>query len=75
MFEAKLEEGQVYEISSFSVVPESGFYRTTLHPYKLVFQIRTGLKLSENSNIPQFGLTFTDIAEICAHDYEYLVGK
>jgi hypothetical protein len=42
MFEAKLEEGQVYEISSFSVVPESGFYRTTLHPYKLVFQIRRG---------------------------------
>ncbi|PNX80687.1 NADP-dependent alkenal double bond reductase p1-like protein, partial [Trifolium pratense] len=36
----KLEEGQVYEMSCFSVLPESDLYRTTLHPYKLVFQIR-----------------------------------
>jgi hypothetical protein len=62
---------------SFSIVPQSSFYRTTLHPHKLVFQIKTKLKLSESSDISQFGLTFTNIAEIIAHthDYEYLVGK
>ncbi|KAK2356091.1 replication factor A protein [Trifolium repens] len=33
------------------------------------------LKLSESSDISQFGLTFTNLAEITAHthDYEYLV--
>jgi hypothetical protein len=42
-----------------------------------VFQSRTTLKLDSSSEISQFGLTFTNFAEICAHthDYEYLVGK
>jgi hypothetical protein len=77
MFESKLEEGQVYEMFDFSIFPRSGFYRTTLHPYKIVFQMKTKLKLAESSDISQFGLTFTNIDDICAHnhDYEYLVGE
>jgi hypothetical protein len=77
MFESKLEEGQLYEMSNFSIFPQSGFYHTTLHPYKLVFNTMTYLKLFESAGISQFGLNFTNIAEICAHthDYEYLVGE
>ncbi|KAK2384164.1 replication protein A 70 kDa DNA-binding subunit C [Trifolium repens] len=62
-------------MSNFSIFPQSGFYRTTFHPYKLVFNTRTYLKLFESDDISQFGLNFTNIAKICAHthDYEYLV--
>jgi hypothetical protein len=77
MFQSKHEEGQIYEISYFSIFPQSGFYQTTLHPYKIVFQMKTKLKLSESNDVSQFGLTFTDIDEICGHthDCEYLVGE
>ncbi|KAK2397925.1 replication protein A 70 kDa DNA-binding subunit C [Trifolium repens] len=52
-----------------------GLYRTTLHPYKIIFLLKTKLNLSEGAGISEFGLTFTKIDEICAHthDYEYLV--
>jgi hypothetical protein len=63
MFESKIEEGQVYAMSNFSVVPESGFYRTTLQPYKLVFQTKTQLKLSESCDVPELGLSFTNIVD------------
>jgi hypothetical protein len=66
MFESKLEEGQVYEMSSFSIFSLKRFL-STLHPYKFVFQIKTKLKLSESSDISQLGLTFTNLAEITAH--------
>jgi hypothetical protein len=66
MFESKLEEGQVYEMSSFSIFSPKRFL-STLHPYKFVFQIKTKLKLSESSDISQLGLTFTNLAEITAH--------
>ncbi|KAK2440295.1 replication factor A protein [Trifolium repens] len=66
MFESKLEEGQVYEMSSFSIFSPKRFL-STLHPYKFVFQIKTKLKLSESYDISQLGLTFTNLAEITAH--------
>jgi hypothetical protein len=39
--------------------------------------MKTKLKLSESNDVSQFGLTFTDIDEICGHthDCEYLVGE
>ncbi|WJX45738.1 hypothetical protein P8452_32599 [Trifolium repens] len=60
---------------NFSVVTQSGLYRTTLHPYKIVFQSKTQLVSCEACDIPYLGLSFVDVAEICAHtrDYEYLV--
>ncbi|CAJ2649002.1 unnamed protein product [Trifolium pratense] len=76
MFDWKLEEGQVYEMSCFSVLPESDLYRTTLHPYKLVFQSKAKVMPSKSCSISQFGLSLTYIAEICSHtyyDYEFLV--
>jgi hypothetical protein len=77
MFESKLEEGQIYEISGFSVYPESGFYRTTLHPYKIGFQLKTKVKKGESNSISEYGLSFSNIDEVCSHtnDYEYLVGE
>jgi hypothetical protein len=78
MFESKHEEGQVYKMSYFFVFPQSGSYRTTLHQNKLIFQVKTKVKLSDSSSdITQYGLSFTDIAEFCAqtHDYEFLVGN
>ncbi|MCI24788.1 replication factor A protein, partial [Trifolium medium] len=77
MFDFKLEEGQIYEMSYFAVFPQSGFYRTTLHPYKLVFQIKTKARPSESSAISELGLSFNNLAEFCSHthDYKFLVGK
>jgi hypothetical protein len=72
MFESKLEEGQIYEMSYVSIFPQSGFYRAILQPYKLVFQIKTKVNYLKS----QLGLSFTNLGEICAytHDYEFLVG-
>jgi hypothetical protein len=77
MFESKIDEGQVYEISNFSVVTQGGLYRTTLHPYKIAFQSRTQLTSCEGCDLPELGLSLMNVAEICAHtrDYEYLVGE
>ncbi|MCI10598.1 replication factor A protein [Trifolium medium] len=66
MFESKLEEGHVYEMSNFSVFPQSGNYRTTLHPYKLVFHLRTKVTVAESPDISQFGMNLTSLAEIGA---------
>ncbi|MCH79355.1 replication factor A protein [Trifolium medium] len=74
-FETMVEEGGVYEMSHFSVFPQSGSYRTTLHPYKLLFQLKTKVAVCESSDITHFGLNVTSLAEISAytHDYEFLV--
>ncbi|KAK2415843.1 replication protein A 70 kDa DNA-binding subunit C [Trifolium repens] len=75
MFDSKIEEGQVYNMSYFSIFPQSGSYRTTLHPYKLVFHSRTMVELSKSSDITEYGLSITTLAEVCSHthDYEFLV--
>ncbi|KAK2426302.1 replication factor A protein [Trifolium repens] len=75
MFEGKIEEGEVYEMSYFSVFPQVGQFRTTLHPYKLLFKVRTKIHKCESSCVALSGMNFTEIGDICAHthDYEYLV--
>ncbi|MCI39430.1 replication factor A protein, partial [Trifolium medium] len=59
----------------FTVTTSTGAYRSTLHPYKLVFQMKTRLELSEGPEISRYGLSLSMIGEICAHppDYDYLV--
>jgi len=61
----------------FSVAPGFGAYRTSLHPYKLIFQMKTKVEKVENSLIPQYGLSLTKIGEVCSQttDYDYLVGE
>lgn len=78
LFQHKLIEGKVYKLSNFTVLLNSGAYRTTHHTYKLIFQMKTKVKEShdyEISLIPNHGLTLTDISQITSRtqDYEYLV--
>jgi hypothetical protein len=76
MFQSKIEEGEVYEMSYFNVFPQGGYYQTTLHPYKLMFQMKTKVKLTHSEEISHHGLSLTNISDVCAHthDYEFLVG-
>ncbi|MCI12379.1 replication factor A protein, partial [Trifolium medium] len=62
-------------MSYFSVSPTTGYYRTTLHPYKLIFQIKTKVVVAQSSTISDYGLSLTSIADVSAHihDYEFLV--
>ncbi|KAK2454097.1 replication protein A 70 kDa DNA-binding subunit C [Trifolium repens] len=75
MFDSKIVEGEAYQMSCFAVAPEVGYYRPTLHPYKLLFQIKTRLQSVKNSLITTYGLSLTSLAEVCSHthDYEFLV--
>jgi len=77
VFQKKLAEGGVYKMSYFSVAPGYGSYRTTVHPYKLIFQMKTKVERAESSMIPQYGLSITKISDVCAHsaDHDYLVGE
>jgi hypothetical protein len=76
MFDGKIEEGSVYQMSFFSVCPATGYYRSTLHPYKLLFQVKTRVKLAPGSEISTYGLSLLKLSEVLAHthDYEFLVG-
>lgn len=78
LFKHKLIEGKVYKLSNFTVLLNSGAYRTTTHTYKLMFQMNTKVEEShdhESSLIPNYGLTLTNISQITSRtqDYEYLV--
>ncbi|AES99245.1 replication factor A protein 1 [Medicago truncatula] len=75
VFQSKLSEGKVYEMSCFSVAPSVGSYRTTLHPYKIVFQMTTKVQACEGASIPSLGISLCKIADVCQHtsDHDYLV--
>ena len=77
VFQSKLSEGKVYKMSFFSVAPSIGSYRTTLHPYKLVFQMKTKVQMSDSLVIPTCGVSLSKIADVCGHavEYDYLVGN
>jgi hypothetical protein len=77
LFHHLLVEGKVYKIAYFSVAPSVGSYRPTLHPHKIVFQMKTKVSECESSLITPYGLTFSSISEICSHtvEYDYLVGE
>jgi len=55
MFENKVVEGKAYQMSFFSNGASVGLYRTTLHPYKLIFQMKIKVKLVENAAITLHG--------------------
>lgn len=75
LFQQKVVEGGVYKMSFFSVAPSSGFFRPTLHPYRLYFQMKTKVQMIKSTMIPLYGLTFTKFAEVCEQtaDSDYLV--
>lgn len=75
VFQKKLAEGDVYKMSFLAVAPTAGSYRTTSHPYKLIFQMKTKVHKIEGSTIPVNGLSLTKIGEVAGHtaDQDYLV--
>jgi len=60
-----------------SVAPSVGSYRPTLHPYKLLFQMKTKVQATESFQIQKYGLCVRKIGEVCGHtvDYGHLVGE
>ncbi|GAU39036.1 hypothetical protein TSUD_59920 [Trifolium subterraneum] len=76
LFQNKFVEGQVYKMSYFSVTPSVGGYRTTTHPYKLLFQMKTKVLSYDSAVIPLYGLSLSSVSEVCSHvvDYDNLVG-
>lgn len=77
VFQSKLNEGKVYQMSCFYVAPSVGSYRTTSHPYKIVFQMTTKVQVCEGPSIPSFGISLCKIADVCKYtsDHDYLVGN
>ncbi|CAJ2664707.1 replication protein A 70 kDa DNA-binding subunit A-like [Trifolium pratense] len=75
LFKNKISEGHVYKISYLAVAPSSGSYRTTLHPYKFFFQMKTKIQICQSDDIPNFGLSISNISDVCSHtiDYDFLV--
>lgn len=63
------------------MAPSSGSYRPTLHPYKLIFQLKTKIKASTSNLIPFFfkdsnlipiyGTNPIPVANVCIHNVEY----
>jgi replication factor A1 len=76
LFSAKIAEGKVYKMSYFTVVPESGLYRSTQHPYKLIFEIKIKVQICENFSIDTYGLSLTTIGDIIAFgpEHDFLIG-
>jgi len=77
VFQSKLSEGKVYQLSCFSVAPSVGSYRTTSHPYKIIFQMTTKVQVCEGSSIPSLGISLCKIVDVVRHtsDNDYLVGE
>jgi hypothetical protein len=63
-------------MSYFSVSPASGSYRTSTHPYKLMFQMKTKVQSCVCPDMPNYGLGLSTIADVCSHtvDHDYLIG-
>ncbi|KAK2392196.1 replication protein A 70 kDa DNA-binding subunit E [Trifolium repens] len=76
LFRDKIFEGKVYKMSHFTVGPESGLYRTTDHPYKLIFEMKTKVQLSESKKIDEYGLSLSTIGAVKGYGagHDFLVG-
>jgi hypothetical protein len=77
LFQTKLKEGHVYNISHIVVAPVVGSYRPTLHPLKLIFQMKTKVQICESADIPLCDFSFTNFAEVSTFsaDHQYLIGN
>ncbi|RYR77542.1 hypothetical protein Ahy_A01g002049 [Arachis hypogaea] len=59
-----LNEGDLYLMTHFTVVPNTGLNRVTKHRFKLLFQYKTSVVSMVSPKIPHSGLCFTSIDEI-----------
>ncbi|WJX83027.1 hypothetical protein P8452_65720 [Trifolium repens] len=71
VFDSKIAEGKVYKMSYFTVVPESGLFRSTQHPYKLKFEMKTKVQICGNNSIDTYGLSLSTIGDIFAYGPEH----
>lgn len=76
-FNPVLEEGSVYKMVYFNVVPNTGHYRATHHEFKLVFLFKTTVVKQNSDSIPMLGLSLVPFNEVFNLDdnYEFLIGE
>jgi hypothetical protein len=76
VFGSKIAEGKVYKMSYFTVVLESGLFRSTQHPYKLVFEMKTKVQICKNFSIDTYGFSLSTIGDIIGfgHEHDFLIG-
>ncbi|KAL4397071.1 hypothetical protein AHAS_Ahas01G0155200 [Arachis hypogaea] len=74
-FKDSIIEGQTYQMSYFSVVPNQGNYRAVEHEFKLVFLNRTTVIPVLDDAIPKTCFSFYPFDELLkmTEDYVYLV--
>ncbi|QHO58855.1 uncharacterized protein DS421_3g94120 [Arachis hypogaea] len=63
-FAVSLNEGDVYLMTHFTVVPNTGLNRVTKHRFRLLFQYNTSVVSVVSPRIPHSGLCFASIDEI-----------
>lgn len=76
-FKNDLKEGSVYSFQFLSVSPNVGEFRTTRHPYKLIFQISSKVHLMDIGRVVGYGYDLVPFSEITqpSFDTNYLVGE
>ncbi|QHO01265.1 Replication factor-A carboxy-terminal domain protein [Arachis hypogaea] len=76
-FAVSLKEGDLYLMTHFTVVPNTGLNRVTKHRFRLLFQYKTSVVSVVSPKIPHFGLCFTSIDEIdqMTKDHNFLIER
>ncbi|XP_016200887.1 replication protein A 70 kDa DNA-binding subunit A-like [Arachis ipaensis] len=74
-FSLSLNEGDVYLMTHFTVVPNTGLNRVTKHRFRLLFQYNTSVVSVVSPRIPHSGLCFASIDEIdqITKDHNFLI--
>ncbi|QHO53565.1 Replication factor-A carboxy-terminal domain protein [Arachis hypogaea] len=63
-FAVSLNEGDMYLMTHFTIVPNTGLNRMMKHRFRLLFQYKTSVVSVVSPRIPHSGLCFTSIDEI-----------
>ncbi|KAJ1407467.1 Nucleic acid-binding, OB-fold [Sesbania bispinosa] len=63
-FNHSLVEGQIYNITNFGLLHNSGKFRATVHEFKLIFNATTRVIPSQNVSIPFSGYALTKTCDI-----------
>ncbi|RYR65869.1 hypothetical protein Ahy_A03g011793 [Arachis hypogaea] len=74
-FAVSLNEGDLYLMTHFTVVPNTGLNRVTKHRFRLLFQYKTFVVSVVSPRIPHSDLCFTSIDEIdqMTKDHNFLI--
>ncbi|XLU35793.1 hypothetical protein S245_071859, partial [Arachis hypogaea] len=74
-FSLSLNEGIVYLMTNFTVVPNTGLNRVTKHRFRLLFQYNTSVVSVVSPRIPHSGLCFASLDEIdqMTKDHNFLI--